>query len=404
MRWTVRLGEILRLAARDVGAHPLRAALSASSFASAVAITVVLAAGGNGLSGAVASILRTIGEGQISVQPRRTTGMGGQRRAGREVRIRYEDVEDLDGRLPSFDGVAPYFNVFGTGSASRRYSIPWSPARAVSHGYLRVRGAPVVEGRWFSEAECEEGRWVAVLNHGLRRVLFPEGDAVGEWIEWRGRRLEVVGVIDDEAEFPYLVFVPYPAARQIRDARYITGLMARPRPGADWDRSVRELRRVLAGLGGFDPADPNALEIEDNREFTGKVRAGTRALRILVSTIALVSLLLGALGVANMMAISVAERTAEIGLRKALGARRSHIMSQVLTESVTLSVSGGVVGIVLGFLAASGISAATPLSARLETWSAAVGIGITAGVGLFFGLYPASRAAQLDPIEALRRE
>ena len=124
---------------------------------------------------------------------------------------------------------------------------------------------------------------------------------------------------------------------------------------------------------------------------------------VLVGVVAL-SLVVGGIVIMNIMLMVVSERTREIGLRKALGARRADIMSQVLTESVTLSIFGGMVGIALGFLAALGISAVTPLPARLEPWSVVLGIGITAGVGLFFGLYPASRAAALDPIEALRRE
>jgi putative ABC transport system permease protein len=112
----------------------------------------------------------------------------------------------------------------------------------------------------------------------------------------------------------------------------------------------------------------------------------------------------GGIVIMNIMLMVVSERTREIGLRKALGARRADILSQVLTESVTLSIFGGMVGISLGFLAALTIAAVTPLPARLEPWSVVLGIGITAGVGLFFGLYPASRAAALDPIEALRRE
>jgi putative ABC transport system permease protein len=124
---------------------------------------------------------------------------------------------------------------------------------------------------------------------------------------------------------------------------------------------------------------------------------------VLVGVVAL-SLLVGGIVIMNIMLMVVSERTREIGLRKALGARRKDIMSQVLTESVTLSTVGGVVGILLGFLAAQGLSAVTPLPARLEPWSVALGIGITAAVGLFFGAYPASRAARLDPIEALRRE
>jgi putative ABC transport system permease protein len=112
----------------------------------------------------------------------------------------------------------------------------------------------------------------------------------------------------------------------------------------------------------------------------------------------------GGIVIMNIMLMVVSERTREIGLRKALGAKRRDIMSQVLTESVTLSTLGGIIGIVLGFLAALAISAATPLAAKLEPWSVILGIAITAAVGLFFGAYPASRAAQLDPIEALRRE
>jgi len=124
---------------------------------------------------------------------------------------------------------------------------------------------------------------------------------------------------------------------------------------------------------------------------------------VLVGVVAL-SLVVGGIVIMNIMLMVVSERTREIGLRKALGARRADILSQVLTESVVLSIFGGLVGISLGFLAAIGIAAVTPLPAKLEPWSVVLGIGITAGVGLFFGMYPASRAAALDPIEALRRE
>ena len=124
---------------------------------------------------------------------------------------------------------------------------------------------------------------------------------------------------------------------------------------------------------------------------------------MLVGVVAL-SLVVGGIVIMNIMLMVVSERTREIGLRKALGARRADIMSQVLTESITLSIFGGIVGLTLGSMAALTISAVTPLPARLEPWSVVLGLGITAGVGLFFGLYPASRAASLDPIEALRRE
>jgi putative ABC transport system permease protein len=132
-------------------------------------------------------------------------------------------------------------------------------------------------------------------------------------------------------------------------------------------------------------------------------QATTGIFAVLVGVVAL-SLVVGGIVIMNIMLMVVSERTREIGLRKALGARRKDILSQVLTESVTLSTFGGLVGIALGAGAAQTIAAFTPLPAQLEPWSVVVGIGIAAGVGLFFGLYPASRAARLDPIEALRRE
>src|SRR5262249_34254814 len=152
------------------------------------------------------------------------------------------------------------------------------------------------------------------------------------------------------------------------------------------------------------PRDRDNFGIFTSDTLLGIYHTATNGIfAILIGVVAL-SLVVGGIVIMNIMLMVVSERTREIGLRKALGAKRRDIMTQVLTESVTLSTFGGVVGIVLGFLAGRAMSAFSPITASLAPWSVALGIGITAGVGLFFGLYPASRAASLDPIEALRRE
>jgi putative ABC transport system permease protein len=152
------------------------------------------------------------------------------------------------------------------------------------------------------------------------------------------------------------------------------------------------------------PTEPDNFGMFTSDTFLNLYSQATSGIfGVLVGVVAL-SLLVGGIVIMNIMLMVVSERTREIGLRKALGARRQDIMTQVLTESVTLSLVGGAVGIVLGLSAATLISAVTPLAARLEPWSVILGLVVTAGVGLFFGAYPASRAAQLDPIEALRRE
>jgi hypothetical protein len=409
MRPLAFLWEVARMAAADLAFRPLRTALTAASFVTSIAIATILLAAGGGVRTTVRDILRSLGEGHLMATARRTTGIGGQRRAGRPVRIRFEDVEGSHPALPSFAGVASFFDLRGGGASSRRYSIPWSPVRAVSRDYYDVRRFAVIEGRWFTDEEHEEEQWVAVLNEGLRQIIFPEGAAVGEWIEWRGRRMSVVGVVRDDAVFPYMLLVPYKTVSHMADARYISGLIARPRPGADWGQAVAELRRVVGGLGGFDPADENALEIEDNSEFLERVAAVSAALHALVITIAGVSLLLGGLGVANMMVIAVTERTREIGLRKALGATSRSIFVQVLCESLVLVLAGGAAGIALGAAGCAAVRA-LPVSAK---FSAAVefdagaallcilGLGL---VGVLAAVIPARRAAGIPCAEALRWE
>lgn len=403
------LREVARMALADLRAHPLRSALSVASFSSGIAIAVLLVAAGDGLRGEVAEILRSLGEGQIVAIPGRTTGLGGQRRAGRPVRIRFADIPAIREATPSLDGLAPYFDLRGGGAASYRYSIPFSPARAVAREYQDVRRMPLSEGRWFSQDEDEGGRWVSVLNEGLRKIIFPHGPAVGEEIQWRGRKMTVVGVVRDEALFPYIFFVPYKTVSQMADTRYISGVIARPAAGESWETATGQLRRALAGLGEFDPDDRNALEVEDNREFTARVRTVTMALHALVITIAAVCLLLGGLGVANMMVIAVTERTREIGLRKALGATPGGIFLQVLCEALGIILAGGAVGIAAGAAACGAlgslaISETYAAQIRFDPRAAAISVASLAVVGILAGAIPARRAAALPAAEALRWE
>jgi len=238
---------------------------------------------------------------------------------------------------------------------------------------------------------------------------YSEGGAIGQWIEWRGRRMTLVGVIRDEAVFPYTLFLPYRTVMEMADARYITGLIARPIPGESWARATRELQRVLGGLGGFDPNDANALEIEDNSAFTSRVEAVTTALHALVVGIAGVSLLLGGLGVANLMVIAVTERTREIGLRKALGAAPGSIFCQILCESLTVLSVGGLLGIAAGWttcvaLGSIRVSATYTAHARFDPASAALSLLGLALVAALASIIPARRAAALPAAEALRWE
>jgi putative ABC transport system permease protein len=180
--------------------------------------------------------------------------------------------------------------------------------------------------------------------------------------------------------------------------------MVRPRDAALVQAAKDDARVALRVRRRLEPSEPDNFGIVSSDSVLDIYNQATAGIFAVLVGIVALSLVVGGIVIMNIMLMVVSERTREIGLRKALGAKRRDIMSQVLTESITLSLTGGVVGVALGALAAAGIAAVTPLPATVHMWSVAVGIAITGLVGLFFGWYPARRAAMLDPIEALRRE
>jgi putative ABC transport system permease protein len=187
-------------------------------------------------------------------------------------------------------------------------------------------------------------------------------------------------------------------------ARQSLTLMAKPASPEVLDVAMDDATVALRVARRLKPAEPDNFGMLTSDTVLGLYAQATNGIFAVLVGIVALSLVVGGIVIMNIMLMVVSERTREIGLRKALGAKRRDIMAQVLAESITLSTFGGVVGILLGFVFAMLLAAVTPLPATLEPWSVVLGVGVTAAVGLFFGAYPASRAAALDPIEALRRE
>jgi putative ABC transport system permease protein len=264
-------------------------------------------------------------------------------------------------------------------------------------------------GRLMSPVEVERSRPVAVIGWDVADLLFPGVDPLDKTIQIEGIHARVVGVSAKRGTFlgqsqDDFVVIPLKLFESIFGARRQLSITAKPRELARISEAMDEAAVALRVARRLRPRDPDDFGMFTSDTFLGLYRqATTGVFAILVGVVAL-SLVVGGIVIMNIMLMVVVERTREIGLRKALGARRSDIMTQMLTESVVLSVFGGAVGTVVGSAIAIAISRVTPIPASVEPWSVALGIGITALVGLFFGLYPAARAARLDPIEALRRE
>jgi putative ABC transport system permease protein len=264
-------------------------------------------------------------------------------------------------------------------------------------------------GRMMSGVEVERSQPVALIGFDLADRLFGEVTPLDKVIKIAGVPFRVVGVSEKKGSFfgnsqDNFAVVPLGAYEKLFGARQSLTLTVKPASTEQMPAAMDDATVALRVSRRLKPRDPDNFGMFTSDTILDLYRQVTSGIFAVLVGIVALSLVVGGIVIMNIMLMVVSERTREIGLRKALGARRKDIMSQVLTESVTLSTLGGIIGIFLGFLAATAISALTPLPARLEPWSVVLGIGITAAVGLFFGAYPASRAAALDPIEALRRE
>jgi len=264
-------------------------------------------------------------------------------------------------------------------------------------------------GRLMSPVEVEHSRPVALIGWDVADELYGQTQALDKPISIAGVPFRVVGISEKKGSFfgnsqDAFVVIPLGAYQKLFGARQSLQIVVKPRSPQEIQAAKDDATVALRVTRRLKPGADDNFGMFTSDTFLDLYRQATTGIfAVLVGVVAL-SLVVGGIVIMNIMLMVVSERTREIGLRKALGARRADIMSQVLTESITLSLFGGIVGLTLGSMAALLISTLTPLPARLEPWSVILGLGITAGVGLFFGLYPASRAASLDPIEALRRE
>ena len=281
--------------------------------------------------------------------------------------------------------------------------------QGVTPEYLEFASFDAERGRMMSATEVERNHPVVLLGWDVADQLFGEVSPLDHTILIQGVHFRVVGVSERKggmfgASMDGFAVIPLGSHMKLFGSRQSLQLMVKPTSSEVLPEAMDDATVALRIERRLKPDEPDNFGLYTSDTLLGIYQQATTGIfAVLVGVVAL-SLLVGGIVIMNIMLMVVSDRTREIGLRKALGAKRRDIMSQVLTESVTLSTAGGLAGITLGFLAAQAIAAVTPLPARLEPWSVILGIGITAAVGLFFGAYPASRAARLDPIEALRRE
>jgi ABC-type antimicrobial peptide transport system permease subunit len=280
----------------------------------------------------------------------------------------------------------------------------------VTAEHLRLINATLGEGRFLTETDDLHRRDVAVIGNGVRERFFARGDPLGKIILVDGHNLEVVGTLtkfksflgDDQND--KAILIPYRSFQKLYPEAKDNFICVLTDPGK-MDQAKDEVTELLRRRRRVKPADPDNFGISSAESVIGQFRQIIATVGLVMVVVSSIGLLVGGIGVMNIMLVSVTERTREIGVRKAIGARRSDIVWQFLLEAMTLTASGGVIGIMAGWLLSMTIRTFVPsLPSTVPLWSVVAGFSVATSVGLFFGLWPALKAARLDPIAALRHE
>jgi len=400
-------------ALRILGRNRLRAGLTMLGIVIGVGAVIAMVSIGEGAKQAVQTQIATMGTNVIMIWPS-STSVGGVRGAqGGAVTLTVADAVDLKKKIPVLSDTAwmkrdvlQVVNGHLNGN---------SPVNGVSPSYLSIRDWTFSKGGPFTQADMDSVALVALLGQSVVDEIFDPGEEpLGAIIRIRNVPLRVIGVLSPKGQSTYgqdqddVVFIPFTTAeRKVFGTLFlgsVGGLYAATDRAEDMPEAVEQIREVMRSRHRLQADQPDDFTIRTQVEL-GKVQEGTsQTLTVMLMAIASVSLLVGGIGIMNILLVSVTERTREIGVRMAVGAKRAHILIQFLIEAMTLSVVGGCIGIVFGVLSARLTTVIAGWPTIISSDTVATAFGFSVAVGLFFGLYPANKAARLNPIEALRYE
>jgi putative ABC transport system permease protein len=365
-----------------------------------------------GLDGAITGMIRSFGANNLIVF-KFAGGFRGNLSPEEWKRkpLTLEDARAIAERCPSVEHVSPYLFGMGGGMSRARFKqneIYRVDIGGTEEGYA-AGGTEMKYGRFLTDMENRRRAPIVVIGEDVQRGLFPDIDPTGKWIEVNGQHFEIVGVMKRPAaslpgQEDLRVLLPYFTMKKMFPGARENMLIVIAQEGK-LAAAADEVRVVLRQTRKVPHSAPDNFWISTAEQMIEQFRSVTATVALVVVALSSIGLLVGGIGVMNIMLVSVTERTKEIGVRKAVGARRSDIILQFLSEATALTFMGGLLGMLLGWLISLAAGFAFPtLPTAVPLWAAVMGVGVSVGVGLFFGIWPASKAAKLDPVEALRYE
>ncbi|MEN6624594.1 MAG: ABC transporter permease [Candidatus Sumerlaeia bacterium] len=402
------LYETILLAQREIRRNVLRSSLTILGIVIGVAAVITLVTIGAGTTAQVADQIGSLGSNMLQLSPGQGfRGPGGA--SSQADNFEVEDVEAIKREIGGLSAVAP----MASSSAQAVYDGEnWSTSITGSdNDYLVVRNWRVEAGRKFTDGELRAGRAVCIIGTTVKKELFGGLDAVGKSIRMKSISFKVIGVLESKGQSSFgsdqddFVLVPIRTLqRRMAGNNDVSSMMISVQTESGIDKAKKDIETLMRERRRIKPGDDDDFNVGDMREIMSTITGTTKVLTALLGAVAAVSLLVGGIGIMNIMLVSVTERTREIGIRLAIGALGSEVLMQFLVEAVVLSCFGGVVGITLGLATAGLGSIALNVPFMFQPKIVILAFAFSSAVGIVFGYFPARKAAQLDPIEALRHE
>lgn len=410
------LANLFKIALRAIAVNKLRSFLTMLGIIIGVASVITMLAIGQGSKRSIQKQISEMGSNMIMIMPGQDMRGGVRRDADEMETLKLADYYALKDQCQYLSAVSPVVNSSGQ-FISGNNNTP-STIYGVNGDYLKIRQLSIEDGEMFTDEDIKSSAKVCVVGKTVVDNLFPDGaDPVGKVIRFNTIPFRIVGVLKSKGynsmgiDQDDLVLAPYSAVmKRILAVTYLQSINCSAVTEGLTDKATEEITKVLRAQHKLKDAtdehegDEDDFNIRSQEELASMMNSTTDLMTILLACIAGISLIVGGIGIMNIMYVSVTERTREIGLRMSVGARGIDILSQFLIESILLSVTGGVIGVLIGVGATYGVNIFAKWPVFIQPWSVLLSFFVCTATGVFFGWYPAKKAAMLDPIEAIRYE